>query len=115
MPVENERIRVLSEGRPAVHPRYVLYWAQMNRRVRFNHALLHAVELANRHGLPLLVYEGLTCTYTAANRRIHTFMLEAVPEFGAEVRRRGAGYFFYLRARRSDPNDVLYRLTAHAH
>jgi deoxyribodipyrimidine photo-lyase len=42
-------------------------------------------------------------------------MLEAVPEFRAEVQRRGEGYFFYLRARRSDPNDVLYRLAAAAH
>ena len=87
----------------------------MNRRVRFNHALLHAVELANLHGLPLLVYEGLTCTYNLANRRLHTFILEAVPQTAAELKRRGAGYFFYLRARRSDPNDVFYRLAARAH
>jgi len=113
--VERERIRILHDGAPGLNARYVLYWAQMNRRVRFNHALLHAVELANRQDLPLLVYEGLTCTYPGANRRVHSFMLEAVPEFGAEVRRQGAGYFFYLRAHRSDPNDVLYRLAASAH
>ena len=115
VPVEKERIRTLGDAPHCPQPRYVLYWSQMNRRVSFNHALLHAVELANLHGLPLLVYEGLTCTYKAANRRIHTFILEGVPHTAAELKRRGAGYFFYLRARRSEPNDLLYRLAAHAH
>jgi deoxyribodipyrimidine photo-lyase len=41
---------------------YVLYWCQMNRRVAANHALLYAVEKANELGLPVLVYEGLTCS-----------------------------------------------------
>ena len=115
MSVEQERIRILHDAPTGSQPRYILYWSQMNRRVRFNHALLHAVELANGHGLPLLVYEGLTCTYKAANRRLHTFLVEAVPHTAAELKRRGAGYFFYLRSKRSDPNDVFYRLAAHAH
>ena len=79
MAVEQERIRILHDAPAGSQPRYVLYWSQMNRRVRFNHALLHAVELANRHSLPLLVYEGLTYTYKRANRRLHTFLVEAVP------------------------------------
>src|SRR6185312_17092934 len=37
------------------------------------------------------------------------------PESGTAFRRIGAGYFFYLRKRHSDPNDILYRLAAHAH
>jgi deoxyribodipyrimidine photo-lyase len=93
---------------------YVLYWMQMNRRVESNHALAHAVDIANQNGLPLLVYEGLTCTYTAANDRIHTFMLEAVPGTAAELAEMGAGYLFYLRACRNDPNDLLYRLAEQA-
>jgi hypothetical protein len=40
--------------------RYVLYWAQMNRRVDSNHALAYAALQANEMGLPLLFYEGLT-------------------------------------------------------
>ena len=59
------RFGFCADGAPGVGASYVLYWAQMNRRVRFNHALLHAAELTNHCGLPLLVYEGLTCTYTA--------------------------------------------------
>jgi deoxyribodipyrimidine photo-lyase len=86
----------------------------MNRRVQSNHALTYAASLANAHGVPLLVYEGLTCAYKAANDRIHTFMLEAAPELQAALGRMNIGYFFYLRARRADPNDVFYRLAAEA-
>lgn len=86
----------------------------MNRRTTYNHALAYAITQANERGLPLLVYEGLTCTYPSANDRIHTFMLENVPEFGASVRKLGAGYCFYLRRLRSAPNDVLYRLASNA-
>src|SRR5262245_3018889 len=39
--------------------RYVLYWTQICRRPRHNHALNYAVERANELGLPVVVYEGL--------------------------------------------------------
>lgn len=93
---------------------YVLYWSQMNRRVPENHALAYAVTKANELELPLLMYEGLTCTYPHANDRIHTFMLENVPDFAAALKPLGAGYCFYLRRRRKDPNDVLYQLARDA-
>ncbi len=115
MGVEQERVRVLNQAAPRPGGAYVLYWAQMNRRAFSNHALAYAAELANRNGVPLLVYEGLTCTYKSANDRLHTFLLQAVPESAKSFRQLHAGYFFYLRARRADPNDVLYRLAAQAY
>jgi deoxyribodipyrimidine photo-lyase len=87
----------------------------MNRRAAENHGLAHAAEIANANHLPLLVYEALTCDYKAANDRMHTFVLEGVPGNEAGIRALGAGYFFYLRAKRADANDVLYRLAANAH
>lgn len=66
---------------------YLLYWSRMNRRVESNHALSYAADLAREHGLPLLVYEGLTCSYPAANDRLHTFILEAVPGTGERSQR----------------------------
>ncbi len=115
MPVSADRIRPLNNASPAQNRKYVLYWMQMNRRASENHALAHAVEIANANGLPLLVYEALTCDYKAANDRLHTFVLEAVPETAAAVRKMGAGYLFCLRARKADPNDVMYRLATQAH
>ena len=94
--------------------RYVLYWSQMNRRVENNHALAFAVGLANEIHLPTLYYEGLTCSYPYANDRLHAFILEAVPETQKRLQALGIGYVFYLRRRRSDPNDIVYRLASAA-
>lgn len=115
MAVSAERIRILNTQPTRERAGYVLYWSQMNRRVDYNHALAYAAEIANANGLPLLVYEALTCDYPSANDRLHTFILEGVPETEAALRSLGIGYFFYLRSRRPDPNDVLYRLASRAH
>ncbi len=109
-----DRVRQLNQAPLPAGARYVVYWSQMNRRVDSNHALEHAAGLANSLGLPLLCYEGLTCSYPWANDRIHTFVLEGVAEQARRLRARGIGYLFYLRRRHSDPNDLLYRLAADA-
>ena len=108
------RVRKLNDDAIRTRARYVLYWAQMNRRVESNQALAHAAALANELGLPLLFYEGLTCTYPHANDRLHTFLLEGVPETERRASDAGIGYVFYLRRRRCDPNDILYRLAEDA-
>jgi deoxyribodipyrimidine photo-lyase len=114
MNVQPERIRTLNDAPIRDKADYVLYWCQSNRRTESNHALACAADLANQVGLPLLVYEGLTCSYPQANDRLHTFILEAVPERAKALKRLGAGYFFYLRARKKDPDDLLYKLAANA-
>ena len=110
MAIETERISKLNSAGDRPDAEYVLYWAQMNRRVDANHGLLFAVELANRYRLPVLYYEGLTCTYKNANDRLHTFILEAVPETAKRLKRAGIGYVFYLRKTKESRNDVLYEL-----
>jgi len=114
MPVSPQRIRQLNSNEVRPQREYVLYWSQMNRRVDSNHALLYAAELANKHGLPVLVYEALTYNYEYANDRLHTFVLEAVPETTKRLEKAGIGYVFYLRRSKSDPNDVLYTLAKNA-
>lgn len=109
-----DRVRILNDSAAREDAEYVLYWTQMDRRVEANFGLAYASRLANERGLPLLVYEGLTCTYKEANDRIHTFMLQAVPETEKRMKALGAGYCFYLRRKRSDANDMLYRLAAKA-
>ncbi|MDR4968575.1 MAG: deoxyribodipyrimidine photo-lyase, partial [Acholeplasmataceae bacterium] len=59
---------------------YVVYWMQQSQRVHYNHALEHAIQLANHHDLPLLVYFGLTANYPEANQRHYQFMLEGLRE-----------------------------------
>lgn len=110
----NDRVRKLNDKELRPGSAYVLYWAQMNRRAGFNHGLAHAIELANGAGLPVLFYEGLTCSYPYASDRLHTFILEGVPDTAAALKKAGIGYFFYLRRKQSDPNDRLYQLAARA-
>ena len=109
-----DRVRALNDHPVRTGAQYVLYWTQMNRRVPCNQALGYAVEMANALDVPLLVYEGLTCTYPYANDRIHTFMLEAVPGTAAAMHELGAGYAFYLRRSKRDANDIVYRLARNA-
>jgi deoxyribodipyrimidine photo-lyase len=86
----------------------------MNRRVESNHALAFAVELANRYELPVLFYEGLTCSYPYASDRFHSFLLEGVPETARRCEKLGIGYHFELRRTRSSPNDAVYRIAKEA-
>lgn len=113
IPVDS-RHRALNDSPVRSPAAYVLYWMQMNRRAESNHALEFAATRANALKLPLLVYEGVTCTYPHANDRFHTFLLQAVPETNRRLAKRGIGYVFHLHRRRSDPNDALYRLAAQA-
>lgn len=114
MPVDPERVRKLNFALERPNAQYVLYWAQMNRRVDGNHALLYAAEIANRLNLPVLFYEGLTCTYEYANDRLHTFILQAVPETAKRLKRAHIGYVFYLRRTKQSRNDAVYQLAKHA-
>jgi deoxyribodipyrimidine photo-lyase len=109
-----DRVRALNRQKFRAEGRYILYWSQIYRRVEQNQALAHAVELANQHGLPLLVYEAVTCVYPHANDRLHTFLLEGVADTQRRLHKLGIGYCFYLRKTRQDPNDVLYRLAKQA-
>src|ERR1700754_1024586 len=109
-----ERVAALNRRDVRARAAYVLYWAQMNRRVSLNHGLAFAVERANELGLPVLYYEGLTCTYPHANDRLHTFILEGVPNTAKQLAKLGIGYVFYPRRRKRDANDILYRLAAKA-
>lgn len=109
-----ERIRKLNDATVRPDADYVLYWSQMNRRAEYNQALDHAIRIGNSLKLPVLFYEGLTCTYPYANDRLHTFILEGVADTASALKRRGVGYRFYLRRTPRDPDDAVYRLAAGA-
>ena len=52
--IVQDRVRCLNPSALSIRrAKYVLYWAQMNRRVAWNHALLYAAELANRARAPV--------------------------------------------------------------
>ncbi len=110
----DERARELNSQPVRPGARHVLYWMRANRRATFNHALAFAAGVANAHNLPLLCCETLSFDDPYASDRLHSFVLEGVPENARRLRELGAGYVFSLRRRWSDPGDVVERLAAEA-
>jgi deoxyribodipyrimidine photo-lyase len=100
----------------AIRPggRYVLYWRRWNRRAEANRAMLFAADLANRQDVPLVVFESLSCAYPYANDRLHTFVLEGVPESEAQLHKIGAGYVFHLERQAGEADRFLHELTSDA-
>lgn len=93
--VEPERTHPLN-SRPFASGRYVLYWMQASQRAFWNPALEFAVDLADEHGLPLLVGFGLTPHYPEANLRHYAWMLEGLRETAHALRERGIGFVMRL-------------------
>jgi deoxyribodipyrimidine photo-lyase len=77
------RIIHLQSGKASVEQTHVVYWMQQAQRVHFNHALNHAIEIANFRNLPLVVFFGLSTNYPDANLRHFHFMLEGLKEVKA--------------------------------
>jgi len=108
------RVTQLNDAQPNTKGRYVLYWMQMFRRVTHNYALNFAIQMANQHQLPLVVYEALKFYYPWASDRIHTFILEGVAEKYADFSERGIRYLFYLQRNKRDPKHTVAKLAREA-
>ncbi len=80
MTVQSTRIQLLNDQPVLPDRRFVLYWMQQSQRAQYNHALNHAIDLANQLQQPLLVVFGLTDNYPEANLRHYRFMLEGLRE-----------------------------------
>jgi deoxyribodipyrimidine photo-lyase len=78
--MNNKRITPIKVKQSDENKSYILYWMQQAQRVQYNHALEHAIQTANRKGLPLVVYFGLTDRFPEANERHYAFMLEGLSE-----------------------------------
>ncbi|HOI47315.1 MAG TPA: deoxyribodipyrimidine photo-lyase [Bacilli bacterium] len=74
------RIKKIIDTFPLVRKKYILYWMQQSQRVHYNHALNHAIELANQLQLPVLVFFGIDDSFPEANLRHFQFMLEGIYE-----------------------------------
>ena len=85
----SSRVTKLNDASENTKGSYVFYWMQMFKRASHNYALNFAIQMANERRLPLIVYEGLTFSYSWANDRFHTFILEGVAEKQAEFAERG--------------------------
>lgn len=100
--IHPERIQNLSR-KPFVNDSFVVYWMQQAQRIKENHALAYAVQMANELNLPLVVVFALTDTFPEANYRHYHFMLKGLAQTQQQLRHRGIGMFIL----HGDPPDVV--------
>lgn len=93
---------------------YVLYWAQMFRRLHSNHALDHALELAAEYGKPLVVYEALKLNYPWAAARHHAFILQGMRDNAAAAKRLGLAYWPFVETPADSGRGLVKKLTQDA-
>ena len=76
--MHSTRLHTLNE-QPIDHTKpFILYWMVSARRPQYNFALEHAIELANKHDMGVVVFEGLRMNYRWASERFHTFVQEGM-------------------------------------
>jgi deoxyribodipyrimidine photo-lyase len=78
-------------------------------RVFANHALTYAIELANQHHLPVVVYFGITPNYPSANLRHYTFMLEGLEEVARDLEQRKISFVIKLASPEVGMTSLLPR------
>jgi deoxyribodipyrimidine photo-lyase len=108
------RRRRLNDRRIRREGEYVLYWAQIYRRLERNHALDYAATCAAELGRPLVVYEGLRLDYPWASRRLHRFVIEGMAANAARAAAAGFNYWPYVERRRDEGRGLLRRLATRA-
>lgn len=82
--IQKERIRELNQE-SAKDRGFVLYWMQAAQRTEYNHALEHAVRLADHRHKPVVAAFSLTDDFPEANLRHYTFMLQGLQETHAKL------------------------------
>jgi deoxyribodipyrimidine photo-lyase len=108
------RLRRLNDARTATGGDYVLYWAQIYRRLERNHALDYALRCAAELGKPLVVYEGLRIDYPWASRRHHRFVLEGMQANAARAAELGLNYWPFVETEKGQGRGLLRSLSARA-
>ena len=108
------RVRLLNDSPVNRRGGYVLYWCQMVRRLRANHALDYAGQKARELGKPLVIYEGLKRNYPWANARTHTFMLQGMRDQLAEARRLGIHYWPFVETPTDSGRGLVAKLCQEA-
>ena len=98
------RVRQLCSAPPRSEGKFILYWCQANRRVDWNPALLHAVELGNELDKPVLFCEGLNLDHPYSSPRINGFIFDGARENAERAAQLGIGYTF-----RTEPLEGVVR------
>lgn len=107
------RVRALNTA-PARDGEYVLYWMIAARRPHFNFALDHALALARKRRVGLVVLEALRCDYLWASDRLHAFLAQGMADNAAAFDATGVTYYPYIEPHSGAGKGLLAALAARA-
>ena len=93
---------------------HIIYWMTSARRARWNHALDHAIELANEHNVPLIVVECLALGHRWANDRIHTFVLQGMIDNRKLFESSAVTYVPYVETKKAQAKGLLHSFSRNA-
>lgn len=93
---------------------FVLYWMTAQRRLRFNFALDHALELSREVGTPLLIFEPLRVDYRWASERFHAFVTDGMCDNQRACLEAGITYYPYVEPRPRAGSGMLLELARRA-
>jgi deoxyribodipyrimidine photo-lyase len=93
---------------------FVLYWMQIFRRFEYNEALEFAVKVANDFKKPLVIFEGLKCTYPWASDRFHHFILQGMDENKRIANDNGWNYYSFVEKKPFEGSGLIHALSRKA-
>lgn len=108
------RVRALNDRAADPARGYVLYWMTTARRPGWNHALDHAVHIAQSLGRPLVVLEALGLRYPYPSRRHHRFILDGMEHNREAFADRGVTAIFCIEDRKGAGTGLVDRLAEHS-
>jgi deoxyribodipyrimidine photo-lyase len=112
VPVPASRLRPLNTRQWNAEGKFVLYWMIASRRLRWNFALQHAVDLAAGLGKPLVILEALDCDYPWASDRLHQFAIEGMAANARDAARSHATYYPYIEPGRGRGRGLIKALSS---
>ena len=114
-PIPPLRIRQFSPSREVnAQGDFVLYWMIAHRRRRYNFALQHAVNHAQRLKKPLVVLEALRSGYRWASDRLHRFVMQGMAANAQDFAKSCVCYYPYLELAADQGKGLLGTLAAKA-
>lgn len=112
--VPASRLHPLNDREPHGDGEFVLYWMVAQRRLRSNFALDYAIEQARKFRRPLLILEGLNCSYRWASHRFHRFILDGMAEHQEQLANSAVRYYPYAEKRPGEGAGLVEALAKRA-
>lgn len=108
------RIRALNDCPVNSSGEYVLCWMTANRRLTWNFTIDRAVELAEKHRKPVLLFEAIRLDYPWASRRLHSFVIQGMRSNTQQAAKSGHLYVPYIERNPGDGAGLIEALSKNA-